>query len=79
LDRQVSVGQADTLAQAIREGGNRDVTVRIFPGLNHLFLVSPSDGSPAEYAAIRETAVASEVLDTLSRWLRDRLAWARRD
>lgn len=79
LDRQVSVGQADTLAQAIREGGNRDVTVRIFPRLNHLFLVSPSDGSPAEYAAIRETAVASEVLDTLSRWLRDRLAGARRD
>ncbi|GBD31623.1 Esterase EstD [bacterium HR33] len=79
LDRQVSVGQADTLARAIREGGNRDVTVRIFPRLNHLFLVSPSDGSPAEYATIRDTAVAGEVLEVLSRWLRERLGAQRPD
>jgi dipeptidyl aminopeptidase/acylaminoacyl peptidase len=74
LDRQVSVGQADTLAAVIREGGNPDVTVHIFPQLNHLFLVSPSDGSPAEYATIRDTRLAAEVLEVLSRWLRARLA-----
>jgi len=29
LDRQITSGQADTLAAAIREGGNRDVTVQV--------------------------------------------------
>lgn len=79
LDRQVSVGQADTLARVIREGGNGDVTVRIFPRLNHLFLVSPSDGSPAEYAAIQDTRLAPEVLDTLAAWLKLRLQPRLRD
>lgn len=73
LDRQVTVGQADTLAAAIREGGNSDVTVRIFPQLNHLFLLSPSDGSPAEYATIENPRVATEVLDSLTAWLESRL------
>ncbi len=73
LDRQVSAGQADTLAAAIRGGGNRDVTARIFPHLNHLFLVSETDGSPSEYASLREVAVPSPVLDTLAEWIRNRL------
>ncbi|MBI3983200.1 MAG: alpha/beta fold hydrolase [Gemmatimonadetes bacterium] len=73
LDRQVTAGQADTLAQVIRAGGNRDVTVRVFPRLNHLFLVALSDGAPAEYAAIEDTRVASEVLDALAAWLVERL------
>ncbi len=69
LDRQVTVGQADTLGAAIRAGGNRRVEVRVFPGLNHLFLPSATDGSPAEYTSLRETQVPAEVLDTLVRWL----------
>lgn len=73
LDRQVSVGQADTLAAAIRAGGNRDVTVRIFPRLNHLFLPTDGDGSPAEYVGLRQTAVPDEVLDTMATWLAARL------
>jgi hypothetical protein len=73
LDRQVSAGQADTLGAAIRAGGNRDVTVRVFPGLNHLFLVSPTDGSPSEYASLTNTSVGADVLDTLATWLKARL------
>lgn len=69
LDRQVTVGQADTLAAAIRAGGNRRVEVRVFPGLNHLFLPSATDGSPTEYTSLRETRVPAEVLDTLVQWL----------
>ncbi len=78
LDRQVTAGQADTLGAAIREGGNRDVAVRVFPRLNHLFLVSPTDGSPLEYAALPDVAVPAEVLDTLVTWLERRLAGTRR-
>jgi uncharacterized protein len=74
LDRQVSAGQADTLAAAMRAAGNRDVTVRVFPRLNHLFLVSPTNGAPSEYPALTDAAVPAEVLDTLAAWLRVRLA-----
>lgn len=73
LDRQVTAGQADTLAQAMRASGNRDVTVHIFPNLNHLFLVAPTDGSPAEYAAIENTGLPAVVLDPLASWLAARL------
>ncbi|HXI21069.1 MAG TPA: alpha/beta fold hydrolase, partial [Gemmatimonadales bacterium] len=73
LDRQVSAGQADTLARAMKEGGNRDVTVRVFPGLNHLFLPTPGDGSPSEYPTLRQTAIPDTVLDVLTGWLRRRL------
>jgi uncharacterized protein len=69
LDRQVSAGQADTLARAIRSGGNRQVTVRVFPGLNHLFLVSPTDGSPSEYADLKDPRVPAAVLNALAEWL----------
>jgi hypothetical protein len=73
LDRQVTVGQADTLAAAIRAGGNGDVTVRVFPRLNHLFLVAPGDGAPHEYPSIRETTLPTEVTDAIASWLRTRL------
>jgi len=73
LDRQVSAGQADTLAAAMRAAGNRNVTERVFPRLNHLFLVSPTDGSPSEYPALKDTAIPGAVLDTLADWLAARL------
>jgi alpha-beta hydrolase superfamily lysophospholipase len=73
LDRQVTVGQADTLAAAIRRGGNRDVTVRIWPRLNHLFLYTDAVGAATEYATLRDKAVPAEVLDTLALWLRERV------
>jgi alpha-beta hydrolase superfamily lysophospholipase len=77
VDRQVSAGQADTLAEAMRAAGNRDVTERVFPHLNHLFLVSPTDGSPSEYPALKDTSLPGEVLDTLADWLVHRLASGR--
>jgi dienelactone hydrolase len=69
LDRQVSAGQADTLARAIRAGGNKQVTVQVFPGLNHLFLPSPTDGSPGEYGSLKVVLVPANVLDVLTSWL----------
>lgn len=77
LDRQVTPGQADTLAAAIRAGGNTDVTVRRFPGLNHMFLVAPGDGSPTEYTSIREQTLPEPVLTAIEQWLVERLARGR--
>jgi hypothetical protein len=77
VDRQVSAGQADTLAEAMR-AGNKDVTERVFPHLNHLFLFSPTDGSTTEYPALKDTAISREVLDQIADWLAPRLRPARR-
>ncbi|UCG86547.1 MAG: alpha/beta fold hydrolase [Gemmatimonadota bacterium] len=73
LDRQVSVGQADTLEQVMRESGNPDVSKHIFPRLNHLFLESLTDGSPSEYMALTDVEVPDRVLDALAVWLAERL------
>ena len=42
------------IEEALREGGNPDVTAEVLPGLNHLFQTAVT-GSPAEYAGIEET------------------------
>ena len=72
-DRQVSAGQADTLAAAMRDAGNHDVELHVFPRLNHLFLVSLQDGSASEYAAIERVVIPDEVMDILANWLTRRL------
>jgi len=73
LDRQVSAGQADTLAAAFRAGGNKDVTVKVYPGLNHLFLHTDGDGSPSEYPTLKDTTIPAAVLDDIATWLQARL------
>jgi len=49
---------------------NRDITVRRFPEMNHLFQTAGT-GSPAEYAQIEET-MAPEVLDLIGSWIVER-------
>ncbi len=73
LDRQVSVGQADTLAAALRVAGNRDVTEKVYLGLNHLFLHTDGDGSPSEYPTLKDTKLPALVLDDIAAWLRMKL------
>ena len=67
-DRQVTADQAQELAAAFRAGGNRDVTLKVFPATNHLFLADPN-GSPSGYATIPSKHVRSEVLGTIADWL----------
>ncbi len=71
-DHQVTPEQAEQLAGALKQGGNLDVTVHRFPGLNHLF-VPDSIGQPSGYAALKDGRVAPAVLGTLADWLVDRL------
>lgn len=73
LDRQVSAGQADTVAATLRSAGNRDVTEKVYPGLNHLFLHTDGDGSPTEYPGLKDTKVPGYVLDDVASWLITRL------
>jgi len=77
-DRQVPPAQAQLLANAFRSGGNRDVTVRMFPATNHLFLADSSGAFADATGALRYTKLPSlhvrpEVLGTIADWLSDRL------
>jgi dienelactone hydrolase len=73
-DRQITVEQAEELGAAVRAGGNRDVTVRVFPALNHLFLPDPEGtADAARYAALPDKRVPADVLGALADWLADRL------
>lgn len=73
-DRQVTAEQAEELGAAVRAGGNGDVTVRVFPGLNHLFLADAAGtADPALYAALPDKRVPPAVLGALADWLAARL------
>jgi len=58
------------IADALRQAGNTDVTIREFPGLNHLFQTA-NTGSPAEYAMIEET-MSPVVLEAVRDWILER-------
>ena len=74
-DAHVPVEHAHYLAQAMRSGGNPDVTVRIFENLNHPFLPD-RDGRKSGYKELlRNGAVVPDtVLDTITEWLASRLS-----
>jgi dienelactone hydrolase len=71
-DRQVTADQAEELGAALRQGGNRDVTVRVFPDANHLLVRDP-DGTPAGYASLPSRQVLPEILGTIADWLAAKL------
>jgi fermentation-respiration switch protein FrsA (DUF1100 family) len=52
---------------ALRAGGNRDVTARVLPGLNHLFQTAGT-GAVTEYAHIEET-FAPAALAIVGDWI----------
>lgn len=55
------------IKQALQQGGNRHVTTKVFPGLNHLFQPCQT-GSPLEYAQI-ETTFDPKALAYITRWI----------
>ncbi|MDP1662369.1 MAG: alpha/beta fold hydrolase [Phycisphaerales bacterium] len=67
-DAQVVASQnIPQIARALLDGGNTDVTIRVFPGLNHLFQPCTT-GAVAEYGQI-ETTIDPAVLETITRWI----------
>ncbi len=67
-DRQVPVAEARTLAAAMRAAGNRRVTVRTFPRMNHLLVEDPS-GDPRGYTRLPSYRVRADLLGALADWL----------
>jgi dienelactone hydrolase len=63
------------IAQALREGGNQDCTVKELPGLNHM-LQTARTGHHSEYDDIEET-IAPAALDLISGWILQRFGRTR--
>jgi hypothetical protein len=63
------VPQPNLLAieRALREGGNKDFTVKELPNLNHLFQTCTT-GKLGEYAKIEET-IAPAALELVTEWI----------
>jgi len=55
---------------AFDRGGNPDATVRVLPGLNHLFQETET-GSPAEYGQLEQT-MSPMLLDVVTDWILER-------
>ncbi len=68
-DRQIPVDNAGKLAALIRSGGNKDVTVRIFPATNHLFLEDSTGDFSDMYKHVKNNKVSPVILGALADWL----------
>jgi pimeloyl-ACP methyl ester carboxylesterase len=67
-DQQVPAAQAEMGAKLIRSNGNKDVTVRLFPATNHLF-VPDSTGDITKYDKLKSNKIRPEVLGAIADWL----------
>jgi len=72
LDRQIRAEQASMLEKAARESGNKDVTLHVFPNLNHLFLPAKT-GAVSEYSSLDTNLLGDDLLKTMGDWLVIRL------
>jgi hypothetical protein len=72
-DQQAVPEQVALQEAAFKEGGNTDVTARVLPDLNHLF-VHDTDGFPGNYAKLPPPVMMqTEVVAMITDWLAQRL------
>lgn len=72
-DQQAAPEQVKLMEAALKQGGNKDVTARVLPDLNHLF-VQDTDGFPGNYAKLSPPVMTrNDVLEIIADWLVKRL------
>jgi len=72
-DQQAVPEQLPLIEKAFKDGGNNDVTARVLPDLNHLF-VHDTDGFPGNYVKLpAPVMVQGDVLEMIAGWLVKRL------
>ncbi|UYQ94222.1 alpha/beta fold hydrolase [Chitinophaga horti] len=70
-DIQVSAKEnIEGWSSGLKKAGNKDVTVHIFPGLNHLFQQCKTC-DVQEYAMLEQT-ISPEVLEMMTKWIQQR-------
>ena len=68
-DQQAAPEQVALEEAAFKSGGNKDVTARVIPGLNHL-LVEDDDGFPGNYAKLPPPVMMrADVVKIVTDWL----------
>jgi hypothetical protein len=72
-DHQIPPAEGERLAALMKAGGNRDVTLRMLPDVNHLFLADAS-GDFLNYDKLKSNQVGPAVLGPLADWLVLKLA-----
>ena len=72
-DQQAVPAEVALLEAAFKVGGNKDVTARVLPDLNHLF-VHDTDGFPVNYVKLPAPIMMhADVLTMIGDWLAKRL------
>ena len=72
-DQQAVPAEVALLEAAFKEGGNKDVTARVVPDVNHLF-AQDTDGFPANYVKLPPPVmIRADVLTMIGDWLAQRL------
>jgi uncharacterized protein len=72
-DQQAAPEQVALMEAAFKEGGNKDVTARVVPDVNHLF-VQDTDGFPGNYAKLPPPVMMrADVVGMITDWLTQRL------
>lgn len=69
-EKDLQVPPKENLAlieEALKKGGNKNYTILLMPGLNHLFQTAKT-GLPAEYGIIEET-ISPAALQAISDWI----------
>jgi len=72
-DQQAVPEQLPLMEAAFKEAGNKDVTARVVPDVNHLF-VQDTDGFPPNYSKLPPPIIMrADVVETIVNWLAQRL------
>ena len=72
-DQQAVPEEVALMEAAFKEGGNKDVTARVLPDLNHLF-VQDTDGFPRNYTKLPPPVMMrADVVEMIADWLAQRL------
>lgn len=72
-DQQAVPEEVALQEAAFKEGGNKDVTARVLPDLNHLF-VQDTDGYPGNYSKLpAPVMMRADVVEMITDWLVQRL------
>lgn len=72
-DQQAVPAEVALQEAAFKKGGNKDVTARVLPDLNHLF-VQDTDGFPGNYTKLPPPVMMrTDVLGMIGKWLAQRL------
>ena len=72
-DQQAVPAEVALQEAAFKEGGNKDVTARVLPDVNHLF-VQDTDGFPGNYSKLPPPVmIRTDVVELIVDWLAKRL------